>query len=564
MAAVAVVFLGVPQGMAYATIANLPPAMGLWAAALPVIVGSLLRSSSHVVAGPTNALSLLVGAGVAAGIADDPVVGAVTLAAMVGVIQLAAGTLRLGMIVDYISSSVVLGYITGAGVLIGIGQLYNLTGTSGDRGRIWVTVGGWVETLGMTQPIALAMAGGTVVVILVLRKLVPRVPAAVVATAGAIIIEMVFGLHDKGLKIVRDIEPIPAGLPPLTMPDFTLLADLAPVAIACTVLSLIESNAVARSIAQQTGQKLDASVEFSGQGLSNLAAAFTGGYPVSGSLSRSALNHKAGAKSRLAGVYTGVMMIGVLLLLGPVLDHTPIAALAGLLMIVAYDLVDTKRIKSAWGAGWSDRLALIATVIGTWTLPLDTAIYLGVGVSLVLFLKRARLLTVREVVVGEEGEFMELGVRGVRERDGEPEHEYCRAVRILQVQGPLFFGAANELSVLLDEVTRDEHLVTLVVRLRRATGMDATVATMFTAQAERMRAHGQRLILVGVSQGERDVLEGTGAAEVIGAENIRSINPKWLSGLHGVLEEATEERCGAGMCERCPLRDWEPSKLKAR
>ena len=535
--------------------------MGLWASTFPVIVGALLRSSSHVIAGPTNALSLLVGAGLGAVVADDPVTGAVTLALMVGIAQILAGVLRLGMVVDYVASPVVLGYITGAGGLIAIGQLYNLTGTAGPGGRFWVTVGGWVEHLDETNAVAVVVAGVTVAAILALRRLAPKVPAAIVAVAGAIVAEWALGLHDAGLRIVRDIAPIPAGLPPLTLPDLSLVSQLAPLAVACTVLSLMESNALARSIARSSEQRIDASVEFVGQGAANVAAAFCGGYPVSGSLSRSTLNYSAGGQTRMSGVFTGALMLGVLLVLGPVLDHTPVAALAGLLVVVALDLVDVARIGTVLGSGWDDRLAFAATLVGTWTLDLDDAIYLGVGVSVVLFLRKARLLTVREVVMGPRGELLEVAVRGRDEADDEPAHHWCPTVRILQVQGAMFFGAGLQLSRLLDELTRDERLGTLVLRLRRTTEMDVTVSSMLAAQAERMQAQGQRLIIVGVDDDQLAILDGTGASELIGPDNIYGVQSHWLSGLRNALEGAHAD-CGGEDGEPCPLHGWQPRPVR--
>ena len=159
-AALAVCLLGVPQGLAYATIAGLPPAMGLYASAVPTIVGSLFRSSRSVVAGPTNALSLIVGATVATGVGGEPVTVALTLALMVGAMQLGAGLLRLGAVVDYISGPVVLGYITGAAILIGAGQLYNVTATEGPRGTLLDTLGGFVSSLGEASWLAVAITCG--------------------------------------------------------------------------------------------------------------------------------------------------------------------------------------------------------------------------------------------------------------------------------------------------------------------------------------------------------------------------------------------------------------------
>ena len=226
--------------------------------------------------------------------------------------------------------------------------------------------------------------------------------------ALGIILARVFSLSHAGLETVADLAPMSPGFPPLTIPHLEHWNSLIPAAVACAVLSLVESSSVARALSAQTGQRLDMAAEFTGQGLANIAAAFSGGYPVSGSLSRSALNKQAGAESRLAAMFCGITMLGVLLFLGPLVNQTPIASLAGLLLILAADLIDWKQIRMILQGTFSDRLAFVATLLGTWTLPLDKAIYLGVGISILLFLQRARLLTLREMAIGEKGRFREV------------------------------------------------------------------------------------------------------------------------------------------------------------
>ena len=553
LAAFTVLFLAVPQGLAYATIAGLPPAVGLYAAAVPTIVSALFRSSSHVVSGPTNALSLLVGTAVAAGLGADPVEIALTLALMVGLIQAGAGLLRLGSVVDFISSAVVLGYITGAGVLIGVGQLYNGTGTEGESGRIWVTVGGWIATLGETHGIAVAVSLGTVALVLLIRvlnrKLPRRLPSAIVAMIVALIANMALGLEGQGLKVVSDLSPIPAGLPDLTLPKLSLAPKLVGVAVACAVLSLVESSSVARSIAGRTGQKIDGSTEFFGQGLSNVAASFFGGYPVSGSLSRSALNERAGAKTRVAGAMTGGLMFVVLLAFGPILNHTPVASLAGLMFVVAYDLVDVPRIRKVMRTSRADAVAFTVTVVGTWTLSLDMAIYLGVGISLVMFLRSARMVRTVELISDASGH---LQARPLGPLEGD---RACGKVRVINVEGPLFFGAAGELREALTEAARPESVQALVVRLKRAHGIDATTATVFSDLATSMRNGGRRLVLVGMAPEDMDVLERSGAARAVGEDCLFPTRDEWFSALRASLQRAAS-LCGQG-CEKCPLMQVE-------
>lgn len=534
--ALTLIFMAVPQGVAYALIAGLPPAVGLYAATLPAIVGSLFRSSRHVVVGPTNALSLLVGGAIAAGLGADPVAVGVTLAFMVGVFQLTAGVLGLGALVDFISSSVVLGYITGAAVLIGVGQLPNLTSTPGARGNIIHRVVEWAQGLHDLNLIALAVGLGTAALILGLRRIDRRWPGPIIAMAVATFASYTLDLHQLGLTRVGDLSPVPRGLPPLSMPDASLFAALLPFAVAASVLSLVESSAVARAIAAQTGQRLEPAAEFTGQGLSNLAAGLCTGYPVSGSLSRSALNHRSGARSRLAGVYSGGLMVLVLLVLGPLVNETPIASLAGLLLVVVVDLIDVPRIATAVRAGPSDGITFLATVLATWTLELDQAIYLGVGISLIFVLRQARFVTIRELTVDQEGHLREFGALP----DEETLERLSPRIRVVQIEGRLFFGVEGQLRSALDDVVRDPEVQVLVIRLKRSQGMDVTVARVFFELADGMERRGGRLILAGVMPDTYEVLERTGVVRRVTPELVFRAQPRWFESLGAAIARAKE------------------------
>lgn len=494
-AALSVTALAVPQGVAYALIAGLPLAAGLYAACLPVVVGSLFRSSAHVVTGPTNALSLLVGSAVAAQSAD-PMQTALLLALMVGLIQFTAGVLRLGVLVDYISMPVVVGYITGAGVLIGVGQLPNLnTVTEAAMGAV--------------------VASG----IVALRWWRPHVPGAILLLSAATAVATFATLSATTLG---SIGPIPAGLPPFTPPGFGM-ADvwrLMPVAVAVTVLSLVESSSVARSISTKTGQRLSLDREFVGQGLANLAAGLTGGYPTSGSLARSAVNHFSGARTRLAGILAGLLMALVLLFMGPVVDHTPVAALAGLLLVVAVDLVDLDRIRKVMASGFGDALAFSVTLLGTWILRLDLAIYLGIVVSLISFLRRARLLEVRRMVVGRRG--------NLRERHPSEPLDDGASIRIVHVEGQLFFAAASQLENALNEAVAEPSVKVLIVRLKRTQGMDVTTAEVFAAIAKRLASQGRHLLLVGIRPRVMRLFRDTGLDDIVGQENLFVARRRWF------------------------------------
>jgi SulP family sulfate permease len=548
-----VIFLDIPQGVAYAMIAGLPPAMGLYAAAMPAIVGALFRSSRHVVTGPTNALSLLVGSAVAAEAARGgatPMEVGVTLAFMVGAMQFLAGLLRLDAFADYISHPVVRGYITGAAILIAVGQLPNVTGSGGSSGNLAHMMAAWVSGLPHANPLAVVFALGTTAIVLGLRRVDQRIPGSIIAMVISIGIGSVFHSYGQGLRLVADLAPIPAGLPPFTVPSLEYWTALAPAAAACAVLSLVESSSVARALVSHTGQRLDMATEFAGQGLANIAAAFFSGYPVSGSLARSTLNQQAGAVSRLSAVSCGLLMIIVLLFLGPLVGQTPVASLAGLLLVLANDLIDRHHIWMTLHGTMSDRTAFVTTVLGTWTLPLDQAIYLGVGISIVLFLRRARLLTIREMIIGEKGRFREVDPEA-----GEAGRS-CLAIRIMNLTGPLFFAVAGELEAALDSLVRNLAVRVLILRLRQAQDIDVTTASILEATAQKLASQGRTLILLGLRRPALALLEHTGVSERIGQENLFPVQVGWFTAMEAALQRALaltgEHACG----KKCPLAEY--------
>lgn len=561
LASASVAFLDIPQGVAYAMIAGLPPAMGLYAAAVPAIVGALFRSSRHVITGSTNSVSLLVGstvASLAASSGATPMIVGLTLAFLVGIMQVAAGLLRLDALADYISHPIVRGYITGAAVLIAAGQLANVTGTPGTSGNLVIILTNWLSHLSSTHVLAVAFAVGTALFVLGLRLVAPRLPGSIIAMVTSIVVSSFLHLHDRGLRLVADLAPIPAGLPPLTLPSFTAWPLLTSAAAACAVLSLVESSSVARSLSARSGQRLDLSAEFVGQGLANLAAAFFSGFPVSGSLARSSLNHQAGAESRLAGVFCGGIMLIVLLFFGPVVAQTPIASLAGLLLVLASDLIDRLRIRTILRGTISDRVAFISTILATWILPLDQAIYLGVGISIVLFLQRARLLTIREMVIGEKGRFREIDL-GSRE-----ERQTCASIRILNLTGPLFFAVAGELETALEPFVKNTDIRVLILRVRQAQDFDVTTASVLEATAKKLATEGRTLLLLGLRPPVFTLLERTGIAARIGTDNLFPAQTGWFTAMEAALRRALTLIGKHGCEDHCPFAEYMEDQERLR
>jgi SulP family sulfate permease len=552
-AALALTFLVIPQGIAYALIAGLPPAMGLYAAGLPVVIGSLMRSSRHAITGPTNAVSLLVSSMFLGMVDADPLVKATTLAFLVGLIQLSAGVLRLGALIDYLSRPVLLGFVTGAGILIGAGQLHNATRTPRPHGHnLFARLADWASALPDAHLASVGIALGCVLIVVVLRRIDRRIPSATVVMIGATALSMIFDWRAAGVRTVADISPVTAGLPPLSIPSLGAAAELLPLAAATAMLSLVETSAVARSIASRTGHRVDITFEFIGEGLANLTAAFCSGYPTAGSLSRSSLNEAAGAKSRLAGISHGVMVLIVLASLGSLVNHTPIACLAGILFVVAWRLVELHDIRRTLGSHWGDRLTFLSTLAATWFLHLDQAIYLGVALSLVMFLRQERMLSVRDLVFDTDGRLRDVAF----EPRHDPRLSMCQSIHMVNLEGPMFFGAASELSSVLSEIILHRQTQVLVLRLKRTDDIDVTTALMLEEVALRLREQGRQLVLVGMRDGAMKLLRGTGVARELGPENLFPSEPRWYAAMEGALRHSlhivSPHACG----DDCAIEAW--------
>jgi SulP family sulfate permease len=446
-------------------------------------------------------------------------------------------------------------------VLIGVGQLGNVTHTHTEHGNVVQQVASWVAGLHETDPLAVGVALGTATVVVGLRWLNPRLPGAILGIGLATVASMVLDLSGMGLRVVADLSPIPRALPGLTLPDPSLVPELVPLAVAVTVLSLVESTSIARSIAARSQQRLDLSAEVAGEGLANLTAAFMGGYPTTGSLSRSALNEREGASSRLAGVLSGVLVLGAVLLLGGLLNHTPIASLAGLLLVVAVRLIDRAHIRLVLRSHSADRLAFLGTLAGTFFLHLDQAIYLGVGLSVAMFLRRSQMLSVRDLVVDAEGRLREVSAR-TRQVDAEGFHQpgvrYCRSVHVMNVAGSLFFGAAGELQAALDPILDDGRIGVLVLRLKRARNLDVSSVEVLLAAARRLHDEGRLLVLVGMRGFNERYLTELGVARVLddGCFQTASDDQHWFEALEHAVERGFRHVGEDHRCESCALQRW--------
>ncbi|UCF02801.1 MAG: SulP family inorganic anion transporter, partial [Deltaproteobacteria bacterium] len=390
LAGLTVAVVAVPQCMAYALIAGLPVQYGLYAAIVPAIIGSLWGSSAQLITGPTTAISLVVFStliDLATPGSSHYVELAFFLALLVGIVQILMGLARLGSLLNFVSHSVILGFTAGAAVLISFKQIPNLLGLHLEKSRSFVESQLRIaQHLHETHLITLALGTLTIVVIVIIKKLRPSLPGTLIALVVVGGIVAFLGLDTKGVSVVGGI---PRTLPPFHLPQVSMgsyVANLAPGALAIAILGLMEAVSIAKSIAGQTHQRLDVNQEFVGQGLSNLAASLFSGYAGSGSFTRSAVNFRSGGKTPMSGVFSGIAVAVVILLAAPLASKLPVAGLAGVLMVVAYDMVQKEDIKRAVRCTRADGLVLIVTFLSTLFLHLEFAVYVGVLLSIGLHL----------------------------------------------------------------------------------------------------------------------------------------------------------------------------------
>lgn len=377
-----------PQGIAFATLAGMPPEYGLYSAIIPCIVAALFGASRLMVTGPANAISLTVLAMLAPlAMPESPryVELAITLTLMVGMWQLLLGLARAGRLVDYVSHTVIVGFTAGAAILIISSQLRNFFGIDMPRGMsVWDTVKHTFALSATASTFATSTALITLIAALAWKPLNRWIPALLIAVIVGSMYALVAQMLDPTLSITT-VGALPGALPPLSSPavDWETLKLLLIPSIAMTLLALAEAVSIAKAIAKKRGESLDGSQEFVGQGLANLAGAFFSSYPSSGSFNRSGVNLQSGARTPFAAIAAALFLILLLSLLAPLARYLPLAAVAAVLVVVAWGLIDRREIVHLLRDRF-ERITLVATFVATLMLPLEWAVLLGVATSLVV------------------------------------------------------------------------------------------------------------------------------------------------------------------------------------
>lgn len=541
-----------PQGVAFATLAGMPPEYGLYCAMVPAVVAALFGSSWHAVSGPTNAVSLVVFATVSplAEPGSPHYVSLVlTLSFMSGIMMLAMGLMRLGSIVNFISHTVVVGFTAGAAMLIIASQLRNFFGVDISRGVSFLrTLEAFLLQLGQIQPWVLLVAAATLFAGILVRHFLPRIPYMIVAMlVGALLayaLNHALGMERSG---IRTLGALPGALPPLSHPDFSLenTRKLLAIAVAVTVLGLTEAISIARAIALKSGQRIDGNQEFIGQGLSNIVASFFSGYPSSASFNRSGLNYEAGARTPLAAACSALFLVVVLLAVAPLVAYLPIASMAAILFLVAWGLFDFHSIRGIVRASRPETAVLAATFAATLLLELEFAILAGVTLSLIVYLNRTSRPTMRTLVPDPRHEARTM-------TEVEPGLAECPQLKILRIEGSIYFGAVNHVDTHFDTLReRNPNQRHLLLMSKSINFVDVAGAELLANEAERRRRMGGQLYFYSLRQPVRDILERSGLIKTIGRENVFHGKRETIGSIFARLDRSICARCSARIFTEC-------------
>jgi len=534
-----------PQAVAFATIAGLPPEYGLYAAMTPAIVAALFGSSWHLVSGPTTAISIAVFASISpyAQPGSPEFIGLVlTLTFLTGVFQLALGLARMGVLVNFISHTVVIGFTAGAALLIAGSQIKNFFGLDIPRGTpFFKTLELFALQVDRINPYVLAVSMATLVVGILTKRFAPKLPYMIVAmVAGSLFALGLNATYGVDMTHVLTVGALPSGLPPLSLPDFSFhsLSQMMFPALIITMLALTEAVSISRAIATRSGQAIDGNQEFIGQGLSNIVGSFFSGYAASGSFNRSGVNYAAGARTPLAAVYASLFLVLILLMVAPLAAYLPNAAMAGILFLVAWGLIDIHHIRLLPRISWQETFVLWVTLIGT-LIDLEKGIFFGIALSLALYLYRTSRPTLDTVVPdGDPESYHYVAADG---------HAECPQIKMVRLNGSIFFGAVSHLQQQIQEMQEaapmQKHLVVMASGINF---VDLAGAEFLAETARRYTRAGGSVSFYRMKASVAETLREGDFMKDIGEHNLYPARSRPAEALFPLLDKT--------ICANCPHR----------
>jgi SulP family sulfate permease len=513
LAGLTVGIVAVPLAMAFAIASGLPPERGLYTAVVAGFLISLLSGSRVQIGGPTGAFVVIV-FGIAARHGYEGLQIATLLAAGMLILM---GLFRMGAMIRYIPYPVVTGFTTGIALVILSTQMRDLFGLRIERlpAEFVAQWEVYARSAASWNPWALAVGGGTVALIVGLRRLRPRIPGPIVALALASL--AVWAFHLPVETIGTRFGGIPSSLPLPSLPPFDpeKWRALVPEAFTIAILAAIESLLCAVVADGMIGDRHDSNTELIGQGLANIGSALFGGLPATGALARTATNIKSGGRSPVAGLVHALTLLAIMALAAPLAVHVPLACLAGILVIVAWNMSELDHFRAMFRAPRSDALTMVVTFVLTVAVDLTLAVQVGIVLAALLFMRRMTEVTQVAALRASDGGAI---AESPDDDDRDKLSELPPQVEVYEINGPFFFGVADRLKDVLAELEAPPQV--FILRLRRVPAIDATGLEALAEFYEKCRRQGSTLVLSGVNPQPQRALERSGLLTRIGAQHV--------------------------------------------
>jgi len=536
-----------PQGVAYAFIAGLPPEYGLYTAIVTPVVAALFGSSHHLISGPTAAISIVVMSVVSSfGIAPGSAFIATTmlLTLLAGLIQLGLGLLRLGTLVNFISHTVVIGFTAGAAVLIGTSQLKHILGISIDSGlRFYEELIALARAMSEFNVYSLGIGFFTLLSAIIIHRISPKSPYMLLAMLMGSFLCL---LIDGAAEGVRLVGALPGTLPPFAIPatDVESVGRLLSGAFAVALLGLIEAVSIARSIAIRSGQQIDGNQEFVGQGLSNIIGSLFSCYAGSGSFTRSGANYDAGAKTPLAAIFAALIVVVILVMAPGMTAYLPMPAMGGIVLLIPWNLIDFNHLLGLARAHRNEAITLVVTLLATLLAELEFAIYVGVFLSLAFYLRRTSRprLTVIAPLERDNGRYL----RNVSRY----QNQECPQIQILRIDGSLFFGSLEHLQRQLSQVLEQGEGAVLLVA-KGVNHIDLAGAQLLQSEIAQLERAGRKVLISSLKGYVRDELDAMGQLEKIGSKHFVETTGDALSQLLNQVDVSICTGCSRRVFGEC-------------
>jgi len=539
-----------PQSVAFATIAGMPPEYGLYAAMVVPIIAALFGSSFHLISGPTTAISIVVFAAVskyAAPGSEEFVALALTLTFLAGVYQLVFGLAKFGLLVNFVSHNVVIGFTAGAAILIASSQIPYILGIHIPRGEGFINT--WIDLysgVGEFNIYLLIVGLGTLVSAIIIKLIRPKFPYLLIGMfVGGFLAFYLSNFTDS----IETVGVMPAYFPPLSSPNFSLnsLKSLAPEAFAIALLGLIEASSIGRSIATKSNQRINPSQEFIGQGASNIVGSFFSGYASSGSFTRTGVNFESGARTPLSAILAALFLMVIVLLVGPLISYLPYAAMAGIILIVAYNLIDFQSIKKTFTYSKSESVIFTATFLSTLLFELEFAIYLGVLLSLMLFIAKTSAPEVHTLAFGSPpGE----DIRKLQSIRKTPLVQ-CPQLKIIRIDMSIYFGSINHIQKQISRIVDNQRIYHILIVASGVNFIDLAGIEGLLIEHRRLKALNGDLYLVDVKSSTYEFMEKVNFVNEIGRENFFESKEEAIHIVFDRLDRSKCEKCQALVFKEC-------------